>query len=72
MALHHRVKRMEATLASRPCPLCVGPSVVRIIPAPVVARVSEVPWASDEPGDLCRCGRRVVIRVPPPVLSRLQ
>ena len=72
MSLHHRLNRLEKRLAARAaeCPLCTGPSVVRIIPQPCVARVGEVVVAN-EPTDWCRCGRKVVHRIPPPVAARV-
>lgn len=75
MALQHRIKRMEATFAarSRPCPQCAGPSVVRIIPAPVASSIDEITnFAGSGPEDDCpHCGRRVVHRIPPPVPGRV-
>ncbi|MCC6678146.1 MAG: hypothetical protein IT436_13475 [Phycisphaerales bacterium] len=71
MGLHHRINRLEKRLAARAveCPLCAGPSVVRILPAPVVSRIGEyVP--ADEPSDWCRCGHKVVHRIPSPVVAR--
>lgn len=73
MAMHHRVGRLETrTAAGRACPLYnTGPAVVRILPPLAVSRVDEVAWVTEEPGDYCpRCRRRVVHRIPPPVVAR--
>ena len=72
MSLHHRLNRLEKRLAARgvQCPLCSGPSVVRIIAQPCVARVGEA-VVMDEPSDWCRCGRKVVHRIPPPAVARV-
>ncbi|MCC6677018.1 MAG: hypothetical protein IT436_07735 [Phycisphaerales bacterium] len=71
-SLHHRINRLEKRLAARPseCPLCAGPSIVRIIPAPVVHHIGEYTPA-DGPSDWCRCGHKVVHRIPSPVPGRV-
>ncbi|MCC6678185.1 MAG: hypothetical protein IT436_13675 [Phycisphaerales bacterium] len=73
MSLHHRINRLEKWLAARPseCPLCAGPSVVRIIPAPVVTHINENTAHEPQPSDWCRCGRKVVHRIPSPVPGRV-
>lgn len=72
MALHHRLNRLEKRLAARAveCPLCSGPSVVRIRPAPVITRIGEYAPVAD-PADWCPCGRKVVHRIPSPVVARV-
>ncbi|MCC6678083.1 MAG: hypothetical protein IT436_13160 [Phycisphaerales bacterium] len=72
MGLHHRINRLAKRLAARAaeCPLYSGPSLVRIIPAPVVRHIGEY-TAADDPSDWCRCGRKVVHRIPPPAVARV-
>lgn len=72
MRIHGRLDRLERASAKRGCPVCAGDGSVVLVVTPPIARMSDLDRAVRAvPEDHCpRCGRRLVVRVPPPAAAR--